>query len=497
MNSRCAAVCFSLLWSLLTWHCHLQAQTSLASAYAWHFPAPDTIRQADDLIEILRNEIDMVLNAGHLAPIRLMYGDLYWEHYFLYQEPGRILITLAWAWPYLTVEQQQEVLNYVENELAATNYAPWSPQFTMPRDEGSRREWYNAADIWGVDSNFGDFRPRLHTLYGFWLFCYRSGQTDLIPLYYNQAKSFYQLQHNRAKLYGDMCGHLAMARLAAYMGDDIQRDFALQRLEVELQEGLDIENKHAFARDGFLGWDAPYNRSPGSPMYESRKDGWIYRGFIFLNMGPEVARFLRDSCYQQVDSMHQYGKNLLPLWWMMQAPYFPRWTGDESIGVPSEAFGMYHPVENWILDTPASQLRRYMRSSPTGIGDCYWLEALAQTIEAHSTSEVWIDVRDTPFPDIVIGQSTGSHHIKKPVIDIRLAPNPASTSVAIEWVSPSGGPVYWQITDQQGKLMSANVEPTLPATRQIMLAGWPKGAYTLSAYHKAARIIENRIIIVQ
>ena len=59
---------------------------------------------------MLQEEVDKILQAGPLAPIRLAFGDLYWENYFQYQEPGRILTTLAWAWPYLTPDQQTSTL---------------------------------------------------------------------------------------------------------------------------------------------------------------------------------------------------------------------------------------------------------------------------------------------------------------------------------------------------------------------------------------------------
>lgn len=457
-----------------------RAQNAMAEAYAWYFPAPDTVRQAEDLIEILREEVDKILDAGPLAPIRLAFGDLYWEHYFQYQEPGRILTTLAWAWPYLNAQQQALTLDYVESELANPERAPWSSHYTLPRDLGSRRELYPSSHYYGVDNNFGDFRPRLHTLYGFWLFCYRSGQTNWMTTWYASLKSFYQSQHHRARLYGDMNGHLAMARLARVNGDEVMEQFALGRLQQELEEGLLLENKHHFATNGINGWDAPYNRQPGSDMYDQRKEGWLYHGFIFLNMGPEVARFLKDSCFQQVDSLHQAGKRILPMWWLMQAPYYPRWTGDESIGVPTEAFGMYHPVETWVLQTPAAKLRRYMRSSPTGIGDCYWLEALVQTIEAHAAGTVWLDVRQSPFPEVVLEDGITSQVIPDSYAQrFELVPNPAKHYVELRFLD-TNRPVRWSIRDMQGRILAQGTAQS-PQIQTVDLRGWPTGSYLCTA----------------
>ncbi len=475
----------------------IHSQTNLASLYAWTFPAPDTIRGAQDLVTLLRREIDQVLDAGHLAPIRLAFGDLLYDHYFLYQEPGRILTTLGWAWPYLTADQQARVLTYAEAELENPAFAPWAADFTMPRDVGARREWYPSSNYWGVDATFGDFRPRLHTLYGFWLFCYRSGRTDWMQKYYSAVRAFYQSQHQRAKLYGDMCGHIAMARLAEVNGDMAQRDFALQRLQAELLDGLSVQNKHNFARDGLYGWDGPYDRLPTNDMYSSRKDGWIYRGFIFLNMGPEIARFLRDSCYNQVYAMHEEGKRILPLWWLMQATYYPRWTGDESVGVPSEAFGMYHPVETWVLQTPASQLRRYMRSSPTGRGDCYWIEALVQTIEAHSANTRWIDVRTTPFPKVFVEGSVRVDDAQtQPAVRFSIWPNPTGHAAQLVLREPSTTALYWQVRDAQGRLLAFGTLAPGQTSAALPIHDWPKGSYFVALLDDQYRTIQYQTLLV-
>ncbi len=490
-------ISFYLLFFLCLLRHQITAQLPLANAYAWRFPVADTIRSAEDLIAILRREIDQVLDAGHLAPIRLAFGDLPDEHYFIYQEPGRILTTLAWAWPYLTPEQQVRTLAYVEAELEHPAFAPWAPDFTMPRDVGARREWYKSHDLWGVNSEFGDFRPRLHTLYGFWLFCYRSGRTDWMTRYYTRARNIYNNLHNRAKLYGDMCGHIAMARLAEANADIAQRDFALQRLQAELLDGLNVQNKHNFARNGLYGWDGPYDRLPTGDMYSPRKDGWLYRGFIFLNMGPEIARFLRDSCYEQVRLMHEEGKRILPLWWLMQATYFPRWTGDESVGVPSEAFGMYHPVETWVLQTPASQLRRFMRSSPTGRGDCYWIEALVQTIEAHSANTKWVDVRTTPFPPIVV---EGTVHVASPsrplALRLQLQPNPATYQVRIEISEPTTTALLWQATDSQGRLVAHGTFAPGQSSVFQSIQTWPKGVCFISLLDASQKVLHQQKLII-
>ncbi len=61
---------------------------------------------AQPYIDALRAEVDKILAAGHLAPLRMEQGDVKGQGLMLYWEPGRIITTLAMAYPYLTASQQ-------------------------------------------------------------------------------------------------------------------------------------------------------------------------------------------------------------------------------------------------------------------------------------------------------------------------------------------------------------------------------------------------------
>src|SRR5262245_14279749 len=111
------------------------AQEFDVARYAWEFPKVTQITGADDLVEELHEEIQAILDAGHLAPLNCRYGDLMpsdVESHFVYQEPGRILTTLAWAYPHLVASQQDAVRRYVASELADARFAPWG-EHPMPR----------------------------------------------------------------------------------------------------------------------------------------------------------------------------------------------------------------------------------------------------------------------------------------------------------------------------------------------------------------------------
>src|ERR1043166_1395506 len=73
--------------------------------YAWQFPQITGISGADDLKTELQEHIQSVLDNGHLAPLYLNRADQQSVGYTIYLEPGRIITTLAWAYPYLTSSQ--------------------------------------------------------------------------------------------------------------------------------------------------------------------------------------------------------------------------------------------------------------------------------------------------------------------------------------------------------------------------------------------------------
>lgn len=370
-------------WLAFT-NCLLAEEIDLGR-YAWEFPVVTNLRGAEDLVQELRDECQAILDAGHLAPLNCRYGDLMpspVESHFVYQEPGRIITTLAWAFPYLDGRQQKSAGRYVATELRDPRFAPWADK-SMPRDVGARREWHPMDRIWGAEVKFGERRPSLHTLYGLWLYAFRSGDWELVQSKWPEIRAAYVRRAGEGNLYGTMGAHVAMARLAERFGDAQTRTTALDHLKAQLVAGLNFIGVENLCRSNYFPeYDTPRNKSGRA----------LYHGAMFLNISPEIGRYLRDHVGEAALRRHREGKQRFPLWWLVQAPYFCRWTGDESVGLSPEAIGMIAPLERWLVQADAATLRSYTRSVPTGIGDCYWLEMLVQAIEAHGSLQ-WTDVR--------------------------------------------------------------------------------------------------------
>jgi hypothetical protein len=169
--------------------------------------------------------------------------------------------------------------------------------------------------------------------------------------------------------------------MADHFGTTAVRTTALNNLQTQLNAGLNFATVEGRVSSTY--WPE---------MYTTRRQSGVHQGWMFLNMSPEIGRYLAANVASATLARNASGKTKYPLWWMGRANYSGRWTGDEGIGIPTEMMGMVMPVERWVAQTAASTLRDYMRSGPTGIGDSYWLESLVQAIEA-TGSLVWTDVR--------------------------------------------------------------------------------------------------------
>jgi hypothetical protein len=380
-----------------------------ASPYAWEFPAVAGVSGADGLVTELQSEIQRVLDAGRLAPLYLSFADQESVGYTVYQEPGRIITTLAWAYPYLTPAQQTAARAYVNAEFSNPTNAPWgvtaygrngNSNFPLPHSAGTPREDHPKERWWYPHADFGNARPFLHTLYGVWLYGHRTSDWTAISNHWAAIKTLYN-NHGTAdayRLYGTMGVHIAVLRLADRFGDTAMRTAALNNLQSRLDAGLSFDAVETYAR-GTPGneWRSPYGSYPS--MYDPRMDSSTYHGWVFLNLTPEIGRYLHDAdaaLRTQVLARHAAGKDTFPLWWLPKASYFNRsWTGDEGSGLVPEVVGMIAPVERWVVQADAAALKSQMRGAPNGKGDCYWLEALVQAIEAHGVVR-WADVRRAP-----------------------------------------------------------------------------------------------------
>jgi hypothetical protein len=390
---RAAVRSRTIVVTLLLFHASfLRAESEgFVDKYIWQYPRANSAQQLPSdqqwLLDDLRAQIDQVLSAGHLAPYYFNAGDLHHEGYFLYVAPGRIVTTLAWAYPHLTANQQARARQYVARELASDKYAPWAGP-KLPWNEGAGREGFGAPKSfnfdrwWGME---GQHRPCLHTLYGLWLWAQRSGDWETIEKYWPRIKPYYAAHSPQAELYGELGAHIAIARLAHHFHDADTEILAVESARKAFTAALD----YAATEKASLKY---FNR-----LKESRHNSLASTNFMMLNLCPEAGRFLADHLKEPVLAKNDAIRARYPLWWLIAPPY-ESWAGNigpdcEAMGLPREIFGMVFPIERWVAQAPPQMLASYMASGPDGIGDCYWLESLVWTIEAFGGQTRWIDLR--------------------------------------------------------------------------------------------------------
>ena len=370
--------------------------------YAWEFPVTTNIVESDTrpLKSQLFDQIDDILAAGSLTPWRVNHADEMADAYFVYLEPGRIVATLAWAYPHLSRDRQAKVKEYVHKHFESDIFAPWNLG-RLPADAaGTRREFHplNRVGNWTV--NWQSARPTIQSLYGVWLWAYIAGDFDAVKPHWDRIRTCYKTKLAQGDIYSTMNAHIAIVRLAQAFGDSAALDAAMTNLTANLQMGLTFKGDPAIGADEARMSQLEKNtvrmylKNNNGGLYWHKQNGSIYRGMMFLSISPEIGRYLAENVREETLKRHNYGKSLFPLWWMVDAPYFQRdYTGDEGIGlVQPEMMGALYPIEKWVSGASAATLDSYMASAPSCRGDCVWIESLVQTIESHGQTR-WVNVR--------------------------------------------------------------------------------------------------------
>ena len=102
-----------------------------------------------------------------------------------------------------------------------------------------------------------------------------------------------------------------------------------------------------------------------------------YVRISFLNLVPEVGRFLHDYALEDVRSYVQTHELIDPYW------FVPRSRGDPRRIVPCSLLPERGPVpgQGAVLGEPAEKLQLYLQC-PIALGDLYYLQNLSATIRA-------------------------------------------------------------------------------------------------------------------
>jgi hypothetical protein len=223
--------------------------------------------------------------------------------------------------------------------------------------------------------------PRVHNVYSLWLYADATGDGQYIKDHWSEVRSFYARHQQDTTAYlGGVSAPLGLARLARLAGDQ----------EAERQGERDTAT--AFARlDHLTALQRPLAARYG--FAESWPGPFLYYGFHYLHLTPEVARYVREhpAVLRAVTEPTASAVEHWPMWFVSQASAFSRYYGESHALSPLYS-AMIFPVKALIERADPAQLRVWVDAEDAPRGDLFFIERLVLAIEA-TGQEDWRDVR--------------------------------------------------------------------------------------------------------
>ncbi len=347
--------------------------------YLWQKCVVNTIgSEADRLRTRLADHIEAMIEAGHLLPYYTRRGETHPQWYFT--NPGDTVTALARAYPHLPETTQPRLIDYLRREMAA--YPPFGDRLNTPDDQGASRMAFEVPKHkrrWQLRT----YRrlPRIHNLYGLWLYTDTTGDVDYIRHNWKSIRSFYQQQKEDIRLYaGGVSGPIGLARLARLIGD--------------------VDTERAAERDAFAAFrtldNLPAMQGPMAGRWglgRKGSDPFLYCGFHFQSLTSEVARYVRDhpAVYRYVCDHTEAAIDHWPMWFVSQASGFSRYYG-ESHALPPIYTALIFPIKALVKRSDPSQLRVWVDAEDAPRGDLFFIHRLVLAIEAYGHKR-WVEVR--------------------------------------------------------------------------------------------------------
>jgi hypothetical protein len=340
----------------------------------------------DQLKQRLEDEVQKIINAGHLRPgihitelfdssaYKEMGDNLpdYWHN------PSDTLYTLTRALPYLSASLQQQTRTYLQNEFA--NFPPYEIA-NIGWINGESREAYIMPEdiVWryssGPQTNSSDgeywhnFPP--DSFYGAYIYAQEFGGANTI---FDQMKTKLETPPSDSYLAGrpyihnayiaGYIGYLGLERLAGYP------ESADKRAELDRLLALRVSQ---FSKD------SPY-------IVPDTNDGWttinynralnISRNFMFLV--PELGNYLHDHAFTQVQEAISEYNIVAPNWFISE---YDATAGEGSLQHLFDNPSIFQ-AKAYILKESRDELTKYLDVPAFERGDLFYIQNLIAAIEA-------------------------------------------------------------------------------------------------------------------
>ncbi len=359
----------------------LESVQSLAD-YVWEEPMRPVANPGPALVARLEEQVQAIVNAGHLAPFYLERGfttpqgipgdsshpedglvkfgpagNVYWF------DPGELIYTLSLAYPYLSTGLQYQVRSYLQSEMnlyPPLEQLPWPPNWLTA---GTRRESYAMAvgvNVWPPPT------PPLSTLYALWAYADVTGDWAYLQNHWYEIDALFDDKKDEVDSYAAIGGAIGYARIAAHLGR-----------ATAAQEGENVAVAGMTAGQSFSAFLYTANTRYPDPAGETT--GW--RAPVFFGLVPEVGHYLRDTNGNAVaaylDALTDYyGGQYL---WYLTRLGVQNESGESSFHGPELAWSVFL-AEAYTQSVDRPQLEDYL-DRPWGLGDLYYLQKLVIAIE--------------------------------------------------------------------------------------------------------------------
>jgi outer membrane protein assembly factor BamB len=375
--------------------------------------------------DVLIHEIRKIVQAGPLLPGYGMVGMFdnksnhrigdwlvdYWSN------PAETVYTLIQALPFLPGDLQNEVRNYLRNEVQAyplhrTAHIGWNG--------GANRHWFDippevlkeGAEFTPTDkTGFNKWGLQPFNLYAMWLFAQEFGDSQKA---FNDAKS--QLD-TKPKFLGStpyvlnsyIAGYIGYLKLAGLAGAGAQPEAEKTLIDLLVMRAALTKYHEALRIVGFEygGYQWSVRKIPSGvddllfnpavngslwsqlPLYGWKIDtlyglsgastgGGYAFGIDFINLTPELAAFMRDYSSAESQAIISNYATRAPYWFVSQAEEA---AGEGVFHTLYDVIAMFQARAH-ILNENRSSLDKFLDVPATRVGDLYYIQTLVAYLQA-------------------------------------------------------------------------------------------------------------------
>ncbi|MCX8178434.1 MAG: PQQ-binding-like beta-propeller repeat protein, partial [Candidatus Aenigmarchaeota archaeon] len=352
-----------------------------------------------DLNNLLENEINKMINAGHLKAGYYVQNQFHTAqngqlpNYFMF--PGDTLLVLSQTYPHLSSQTKQNLARYLREEWSMYFYP--TAYATRGFDEGEKRQQIPLPPE--IENDFMNIRKSTsisghswqypqHSIYAMWKYAQNvpEGERPSISEIYSVARSKVQVPATSDSVVMRRKPFEINSWIAGYIGF-----LELYRLAGSPQQDATLASRVQAELDRLLNWRTQQftKESWAFPSYNIQHKLDTSRNFIWLT--PELANHMVNTIPDKVNlALDEY--LYLNQYWFVNR--FENDMGESS----TQHLYNYHALflaNAYILKKPRQELIKYLDVPAFERGDLFYIQNLVVALEASSSGGITTTTRTT------------------------------------------------------------------------------------------------------